>query len=262
VAVTLVSALSAACSAPLLKLPPGPGALAPDGRTAIEDATAVCRRISAITLEIAVSGSIGGRRARGRLSAGLARPGSARLEAIAPFGQPVFIFVAAGDDATLLLPRDGRVLEHGRPDAVLEAVAGVPLGAPALLAVITGCAVAPDAASTRALGDTWRVATDGSDEVYFTREGSSVPWRLVATVHRAPAAGWRAEYRNFQNGLPQSVRLVSAVAGRFDLQLALSQIDVNTPLSADVFRVQIPASAAVITLDELKASGPLGTNGR
>ena len=48
---------------------------------------------------------------------------------MAPFGQPLFIFVATGDDATLLLPRDERVLEHGRPDAVLEAVAGVPLGA-------------------------------------------------------------------------------------------------------------------------------------
>jgi hypothetical protein len=260
--VALVSALSAACSAPLLKLPPGPGALAPDGRVAIDDATAACRRVSTITLEIAVSGSIGGHRTRGRLSAGLARPASARLEAVAPFGQPLFIFVANGDDATLLLPRDQRALEHARPDAVLEAIAGVPLDASALLAVVTGCAAAPDAASTRALGDTWRVAPDGSDEVYFNREGSSVPWRLVATVHRAPGAGWRAEYRNFQNGLPQSIRLVSAVAGRFDLQLALSQIDVNTPLAADVFRLPIPASAAPITLDELKQSGPLSANAR
>src|SRR4051812_22440018 len=177
-AVSLVSVVSAGCSAPLLKLPPGPGALAPDGRMAIDDATAVCRRVSTITVEIAVSGSIGGHRTRARLSAGLARPDSARIEAVAPFWQPVFIFVFAKEEATLLLPRDSRVLEHGRPDAVLEAVAGVPLDAPALLAVITGCAVAPDAASTRALGETWRVATDGSNEVYFNREGLSVLWRL------------------------------------------------------------------------------------
>ena len=260
--VLTLSMVCASCAPPLLKLPPGPGALAPDGRLAIDDATAACRRVSTITLEIGVSGSIGGRRTRGRLSAGLARPDSARIEAVAPFGQPVFIFVAARDEATLLLPRDSRVLEHGRPEAVLEAVAGVPLDAPALLAVITGCAMAPDAASTRALGETWRVATDGSDEVYFSREGSSMPWRLVATVRRAPGAGWRAEYRNFQNGLPQSIRLISAVAGQFDLQLALSQVDVNMPLSADVFRVQIPASARPITLEDLKQSGPLGTNGR
>ena len=259
---TAAALVTVSCSAPLLKLPSGPGALAPDGRGVLEEATAACRRVSAITLEIAVSGSIGGRRARGRLSAGLARPASARIEAVAPFGQPLFIFVASADDATLLLPRDSRVLEHGRPDAVLEAVAGVPLDAPALLAVITGCAVAPDAAGARALGETWRVAPDGSDEVYFNREKTGEPWRLVATVHRAAGAGWRAEYRNFQNGLPQTIRLVSAVSGRFDLQLGLSQIDTNTPLAAAVFRVQIPAAAAPISLDELKESGPLRANGR
>ena len=66
---------------------------------------------------------------RGRLLAGLAAPASARLEAVAPFGPPVFIFVARDDEATLLLPRDRRVLEHGRPTAVLDAVAGVPMSA-------------------------------------------------------------------------------------------------------------------------------------
>ena len=40
----------------------------------------------------------------------------------------MFIFAAEQNDATLLLPRDERVLEHGRPDAVLETVTGVPLG--------------------------------------------------------------------------------------------------------------------------------------
>jgi hypothetical protein len=262
VAVAFVSALSAACSGQLLKLPAGPGALAADASEVLEQATGPCRRVSALTVEIAVSGSIGGRRTRGRLSAGLARPASARIEAVAPFGQPVFIFVATGDDATLLLPRDNRVLEHGRPDAVLEAVAGVPLDAPGLLSVITGCAAAPDAAGMRALGDMWRVAADGSDEVYFKRDKAGEPWRLVATVHRAQGGGWRGEYRNFQNGLPQAIRLVSAVAKRFDLQLGLSQIDANTPLAADVFRVQIPASAAAITLEDLKQSGPLGANDR
>jgi hypothetical protein len=262
VAVALVSALSVSCAAPLLKLPSGPGAPAPDGQQALEEATIACRHVSTITLEIAVSGSIGGRRTRGRLSAGLARPASARLEAVAPFGQPLFMFVANGDDATLLLPRDQRALEHARPDAVLEAIAGVPLDAPALLAVVTGCAGAPDPARARALGETWRVAPDGSDEVYLHRDGAAGPWRLVATVHRAEGAGWRAEYRSFQSGLPQFIRLVSTRAGRFDLQLGLSQIDANTPLAADVFRLPIPASAAPISLDELKESGPLSANGR
>ena len=181
---------------------------------------------------------------------------------MAPFGQPLFIFVANGDDATLLLPRDQRVLEHGRPDAVLEAIAGVPLDAPALRAVVTGCALAPDPARARALGETWRVAPDGADEVYLSREGAAAPWRLVATVHHAAGAGWRAEYRDFENGLPRSIRLASTLAGRFDLQLALSQIDVNTPLDANAFTVRIPPTAQPISLEELRESGPLSANGR
>src|SRR4051812_50034194 len=107
-AVSLVSVVSAGCSAPLLKLPPGPGALAPDGRMAIDDATAVCRRVSTITVEIAVSGSIGGHRTRARLSAGLARPDSARIEAGGPVWGPVFIFCFAQK-------KKGRFFPPGRP---------------------------------------------------------------------------------------------------------------------------------------------------
>jgi hypothetical protein len=263
-AAALVIALAvvcAACGAPLLKLPQGPGAPATDGREAFDEATRACRRVSTITLEMAVSGSIGGKRARGRLIAGLASPASARLEAAAPFGQPVFIFTATGDDASLLLPRDNRVLEHGRPGAVLDAVTGVPLDAATLLAVITGCMSSADAAGARSLGDDWRVVPAGPDEVYLNREKPG-GWRLVATLHRPADSGWRAEYRDFKDGLPQTIRLASARSGAFDLQLALSQVELNTTLGADVFRLQVPPTASPITLDELKASGPLGANGR
>ena len=50
-----------------------------------------------------MSGSVAGRRIRGRLSAGVAVPASARLEALAPFGPPVFIFVAQRNDAQTVL---------------------------------------------------------------------------------------------------------------------------------------------------------------
>jgi outer membrane lipoprotein-sorting protein len=260
--VAAAALVSVSCGTPFMKLPAGPAAPAPDARDAIAQATSACRGVSTFTAEIAVHGSVGTHRVSGRLSAGLAKPASARLEAVAPFGQPLFIFVANGDDGTLLLPRDRRLLEHGRPDAVLEAIAGVPLDAPALRAVVTGCAVAPDAVRARALGESWRVAPDGADEVYLRREGAAAPWRLVATVHHATDTGWRAEYRDFENGLPRSIRLASASAGRFDLQLALSQIDVNTPLDANAFTVRIPAATQPISLEELRESGPLSANGR
>src|SRR5712691_8444522 len=102
--------LCASCAARLMKLPAGPGRPASDARDAVSDATSTCRAVSTITAEIAAAGSVGGQRFRARLSAGLASPASARLEAAAPFGAPMFILVANGNDATLLLPHDGRVL--------------------------------------------------------------------------------------------------------------------------------------------------------
>ena len=138
-----------------MKLPSGPGAPAPDITDILAQATRTCRGIRTFTAEIAVSGSVGASRTRGRLAAGLAAPASARLEAVAPFGEPLFIFAATGNDATLLLPRDRRVLEHGPPDEVLEAIAGVPLGAADLRATLTGCTTGerwtPTAAAERAL---------------------------------------------------------------------------------------------------------------
>jgi len=242
-----------------MKLPSGPGTRATDGSEALADATSTCRGVSTITPEIAVSGSVGDQRLRARITAGLARPASARLEAVAPFGAPLFIFVAVNDEATLLLPRDGRVLEHGRSDAVLEAITGVPLDAAGLRHALTGCAsLNADGARARQAGADWRIVPDGSTEVYLHREGPSGRWRLVATAHHGSAGGdWRAEYRAFQpNGLPQTVRFTSSVRDRFDLRLALSQVDINTPLGADVFRVQIPRTAEPISLNELKNARP------
>src|SRR5262245_55325481 len=95
-----------------MKLPTGPGTPAPDAAALFDQAAAACRRVNTITAEIAVTGSVRGRRLRGRLLAGLAPPASARLEAPAPFGEPLFIFAARDEEATLLLPRDNRVLRR------------------------------------------------------------------------------------------------------------------------------------------------------
>ena len=260
--IALVAALSLSCGAPLMKLPSGPGAPAPDAADLLAQATSVCRGVRTITAEIAVSGSVGGRRTRGRLSAGLAAPASARLEAFSPFGQPLFIFAATGNDATLLLPHDARALEHGSPDAVLEAIAGVPLGAEELRATLTACTTGvADATRARQLGDPWRAVPVGADEVYLHRDSRSARWRLVATVRHAAGLerGWRAEDGDFQSDLPRTVRVTSESAGPsgFDLRLALSQVETNVPLDTDVFRIQIPKSATAITLEELKQAGPL-----
>ena len=136
---------AAACSPPLMKLPSGtatPASPAEARRRARADDGGVRVRPH-VQLESwrSVARPAGGASAAGCLPASRCprRSVSRRWRHSA---QPLFFFVATGDDATLLLPRDDRVLEHGRPDAVLEAVAGVPLGAADLATTLTGCAPA------------------------------------------------------------------------------------------------------------------------
>lgn len=257
-AALLAAVATASCGAPLMKLPAGPGEPASDGAAALARAVATCSTVSTISAEVAVSGSVGGDRVRGRLLAGLAAPDSLYMEAPAPFGAPAFVLGASGGDATLVLPRDRRVLEHGRPEEVLAAMTGVPLTPAELRTTLTGCAAeaaAGDGGGARALGADWRVL-DGEPVRYLRRERSTAPWRLVSVV-RSGADGWRADYAGFVSDLPRSIRLVSNTPRRFDLRLELSQVDLNVALEPSTFRVKIPAGLEPITLGELRASGPL-----
>ena len=261
------------CAAPLLRLPelpkrPGPsGARASDGALVVAEATAVCRGIRTMTAEMRVSGSAGGQRIpRGRLLVGLAEPDAVHLDAVAPFGESIFMFVAKEGRATLLLPRDDRVLENGQPAAVLEAVTGVPLDAASLRLALTGCADTPGGEpDIQSVGDRWRILTVGESAQYFERAGRTGPWRLVAAVHTmTDRAAWQAEYRDFLNGLPRSVRFVSRDGGRpghFDLALAISEVEINTPLPNEAFELRIPPGTDPISLEELRRVGPLGAQG-
>src|SRR5262245_65321208 len=122
--IALAVIATASCAAPRLKLPSPTGAAASDGADVINQALTACRAVRTLTAQVAVRGRVNGQRVRARLQVGLAQPASAYIEAPAPFGAPIFVFAAQNDDATLLLPRDRRALEHGRPADVLEAIAG------------------------------------------------------------------------------------------------------------------------------------------
>jgi hypothetical protein len=230
-----------------------------DFAQAVADATATCQRLQSLTAEIAVSGSIAGQRARVHLVAGFA-PAAGRIEAVAPFGAPLFIFVASHDDATLFFPRDDRVVEHGRPADLLEAVAGVPLAAGDLLPTMSGCAMPEPLGSAQALGENWRTASgSGGARVYLRRESSSAPWRLVSVFNPGPGAewSWRTDYDIFHNGLPSVIRFVSADRDRFNIQLTLSQVETNVSLGPEAFRVDVPSAAERITVAELRRAGAL-----
>ena len=259
---TLGSLGTVSCAAALLKLPTlpeGPGTHAVDGAEVVAEATAVCRGIRTMTAEMSVSGSIGGQRIpRGRLIAGLAEPDAVHLDAAAPFGESIFMFVAREGRATLLLPRDDLALENGEPAAVLEAVTGVPLDATSLRLALTGCADASASAEIRRVGDRWRVLIVGEGAQYFERDGETGAWRMVAVLHAMRnRPTWRAEYRGFLNGLPRDIRFVSPAPSRFDLRLALSDVEINTPLPNEAFELRIPPGTDPISLEELRRSGPL-----
>ena len=116
-----------ACAAPRLRLPEGSGRPLADISPVLAEATAACSAVRSLTAEIALSGRAGAQRIRGRVIAGLDRGGNLRLEAPAPFGAPVFVLVARDGAATLLLPRERRVLEGEPPAAVVEALTGLAL---------------------------------------------------------------------------------------------------------------------------------------
>jgi hypothetical protein len=257
----LAALVSSACGRSLMMLPAGPGTPASNAGAAFSQATTTCRAITSITAEIGVSGSVGGSRMRGRLLAGLSEPANARLEAPAPFGQPVFIFAAQGSDATLLLPRAHRMLEHGRADAVLEAVTGVSLTPAELRTTLTGCAGEIATANGMSVGNGW-IMIPGPPRIYLRQPRPTDPWRIVAAVQQdAGGIEWRADYANFVGDLPRSIRLASTDGRRFNLRLALSQVETNTPIDADAFRVQIPSGSTPITIEELRSSGPLSESG-
>jgi hypothetical protein len=260
-AVVLAAVLTASCGTALRSLPQGPGTPTGDVGEALAEATATCRRISTLTAEVGISGSVNGQRVRGRVLTGVAAPASIFLDAAAPFGASYFLYTARGDRATLLLPRDARVLQHGDPAAVLEAVAGVPLDAAELRSALTGCVLTPTVVSGRQYGGDWRVAAGENGESYLHRSSPSDRWRVVAVRRTGPGFAWRADYFDFEGGVPRTVRLVSAERRRFDLTLSLSQVEIDAPLGPEVFELKIPASAVPISIEELRRAGPFGAPG-
>ena len=259
-AIGLLALAAASCAAPmkLMTLPSVPGSPAPEAAAALDAATHDCRAVSTITAEIGVSGSIGGRRVpRAHLITGIAEPASVRIEATAPLGGPVFIFTSRAGEATLLLSRDNRALEHGRPDEVLEAVTGVPLTVEGLRSTLTGCAQNPDTARAQHLGEDWIVVPDTAGSVYLQKDKAAGAWRVVAAMHEEGRRAWRAEYHDFRDGLPQTIRIAADERAQFDLALSLSQVDVNVTIPVGAFSVNIPASASPITVDELRGAAPL-----
>jgi hypothetical protein len=250
--------VASACGARRFTLPTGPGTPFPDYRPLYEQATADCRGVRTIRATLSLSGRAGQTRLRGRVDAGLAAPGDVRLEGRAPFGRPVFVLVARNDGgATLVLPRDNRVLRNAPPAAIVEALAGVALDPDEMRQVIAGCGLRDNNLSDgRSYGNNLLAIAAGGTTHFLRRAGDR--WRLAAST-RGPLT---VEYQDFLAGRPRTIKMqtasASAAGTQADLTLKLTDVDINVTLDDDVFRVDVPADAVPLTLDELRRAGPLG----
>ncbi len=191
---------------------------------------------------------------RTRMRAAAARPGSLRVEALAPFGAPVFVFVARGDRATLLLPRERQVVRDEPPAAVLDALAGLALGPADVHALLTGC-LEPDPVAAAA----WR-HDDGSVAVEL--QGGAVAYVRDPGNRQVVVAARRGnltvEYAEHVRGLPRRLRIqVDGPRGGADLTARLSRVSMNVELHPAAFTVEVPARYTPVTLAGLRGASPL-----
>jgi hypothetical protein len=255
--------MATGCAAHRFVPPTGPGEPAPEFAQQFEEATKACRDVRSLTADASISGRVAGRRVRATLQIGLADPNALRLEAVAPFGAPIFVLAAQHGTGTLLLPRDREVLRDTPADAMIDAIAGIKLTPDELRAVATGCvSPAPSATGGRRYpGDLTAIALkDGAMAFVGSVKGSS---RILF----ASRPGLIVEYVEYANGLPRKIVLrrdapektsEGAPSAGAELSLTLSQVELNTTLGPRAFMVDVPSDARAITLEELRKTGPLG----
>ncbi len=268
IALGVATCALSSCVPARIRLPEGPGIPLPAFADTFKLATTACQGVRTLTAEIAVSGRAGDQRLRGRVLAGFERPGSIRLEALAPFGAPIFILAARLDQGTLLLPRDHRVLTGAAPRDIIDALTGLDLSPDALHAMLAGCLVSnPRATDGQALQGDWAlIGLEDGAKAYLRRIAGS--WRVVAgqltpsreAEQAAPVV--TVEYGDFAGGLPTTVKVwqdpVAGGRGGVALSFRLSQLETNIAISPAAFSVKVPGDAVPLTLDELRRSGPFG----
>jgi outer membrane lipoprotein-sorting protein len=264
IAVVACAAALAGCAARAPVRPTGTQTSDPTAVDAFNQATKQCASLKTVTAELRLSGRAGSERIRGTLHAGLAAPAALRFEAVAPFGPPVFILAGRGNRATLLLPRDDRVLADAAVPDVLERLTGLALAADDLRLILTGCLAEPATpAEGRAWPGGWRAVTVGAGITAYLKAIGAGP-AVVAADHGA----WRIDYTNHQGGWPRTVRIRSAerspgertaaasssvTPAGIDITATIEQLEINAGIDEKAFVIDVPPGASPITLDHLRA---------
>ena len=257
-----------------IELPSGTGVPLADHAAIWEAATEPCRAVRSMEFTLSIGGQAHGAALRRTRMRGAVEGGALRLEALAPFGAPLFILVAPDDRAaTLLLPRDRQVIAGADPAVLLDVLAGLELGPADVAALLTGC-LAPGAGTTagRRLGDWTVIDLEGGVSAYLrdTPAGGEGAGPVVAAGQRGRLT---VAYSDHVRGLPRGFRVEVAAPSNVpgtaeaagaadareatDLNASLTQVSINTTLHPAVFQVDVPAEYAPITVDQLRGAPPL-----
>lgn len=248
-----MAAFISACAARAPQRPVGAPTPDPSAAEAFAAATASCKGFRSIEGELALSGRAGGERVRGRVLTGLEPGGAVRLEAVAPFGAPFFILAGRNERATLVLPRERRVLADTGVRDVLERITGLALGADDLRLIMSGCLVETATPSEgRQWGSDWKAVTIGPERVAYLR---TVDGRQVLAA--ADYGPWHVDYSAHAAGFPRTVRVRRAGDSAIDITARIEQLQVNTQINPLAWTVEIPSDADPMTLDELRSIAPL-----
>jgi outer membrane lipoprotein-sorting protein len=254
VAIALVTMIVAGCAARAPLRPSGVAQPDPTAADAVIQATKSCAGLKTMTGALHLSGRAGTEKIRGTLHTGLEAPASVRFEAIAPFGQPFFILAGRDDRASLLLPRENRILTDASVPALLERLTGLSLSASDLRLILTGCLTEQaEPSDGRSWPNGWRAVTLGAGVTAYLKTVNTA--LAVVAADRGP---WRIEYGAHQNGWPRMVRIRSAQTGApIDISASIEDLEVNTAIDAKAFTITAPPGAAPMTIEELRSVQPL-----
>ncbi|HKW02025.1 MAG TPA: hypothetical protein VJN96_19545 [Vicinamibacterales bacterium] len=244
--------IAAACTPKIFVPPVGPGEPFPEAAQVWTEATHACRGASTYAAELQVHGKVAQERLNAKIIGLVTRADQISLSVPVMFGSPAFVLGGSADSATLLLPRSERVLT-ARADEILEALTGLRLGPRALLSVLDGCVAQAETVTASArYGPLGAITTDDGRMFLEQRDGR---WRIT----RGLTAGLIVEYSDIQGDWPRALRITTETGHTpaVSLSITIDQIDVNLPREAKDFVVKVAPNTAPMTLDELRAAGPL-----
>lgn len=203
-----------------------------------------------------------GGRFSGRLLVVFARPIGApspeaveamRLELFAPVGGSRWTVVARPAEVRLVVPAERAFAEGKELSEFTGPLLGVSVGLEQVAALLVGSgAPVGSAEAIRALPAGGSAVLASGAEVWWDGPGPEAQVRRVVTADYE--ARYPGDYRRRGRQVP---RLVEVASDRVEATLTVEELEVNTTLHADAFRVRVPAGYRKAPIRELSRTSRL-----